>query len=216
MLKIWGRRSSSNVQALMWCVGELGLAYKRYDAGHIYGVTKTDAFLEMNPNGTVPVLLDGEAVVLWETGAILRYLSSAYGADTFWPEDVVQRARVDKWSEWSKINVAMAFTGPVFGQVLRTPKKRQDHKAIVEAVHQVEKKLQIAERQLKDTEWLCGPELTLADIQFGHVLFRYFDIEIERQSFPSIKRYFEALMSRKAYLEHVAISYDELRPPKSE
>ncbi len=41
MLKIWGRRSSSNVQALMWCVGELNLPYERTDAGFIYGVVDT-------------------------------------------------------------------------------------------------------------------------------------------------------------------------------
>ena len=28
MLTIWGRKTSSNVQALMWCVGELGLAWR--------------------------------------------------------------------------------------------------------------------------------------------------------------------------------------------
>ena len=37
MLEIWGRTSSSNVQALMWCIGELELEYQRHDAGHIYG-----------------------------------------------------------------------------------------------------------------------------------------------------------------------------------
>ena len=34
MLTIWGRKTSSNVQALMWCIGELGLPYERHDAGH--------------------------------------------------------------------------------------------------------------------------------------------------------------------------------------
>jgi glutathione S-transferase len=81
MLTVWGRRSSSNVQALMWCIGELGLSYRRHDdAGHIYGVTDTPAFLAMNPNGTVPVLRDGDGQPLWETGAILRYLAGRYGA----------------------------------------------------------------------------------------------------------------------------------------
>jgi glutathione S-transferase len=41
MLTIWGRKTSSNVQALMWCVGELGLSYERIDAGHRYGGTDT-------------------------------------------------------------------------------------------------------------------------------------------------------------------------------
>lgn len=70
MLKVWGRKSSSNVQALMWCVGELGLPYERVDVGHTYGGNDTQEFLAMNPNGTVPVVRDGDGQALWETGAI--------------------------------------------------------------------------------------------------------------------------------------------------
>ncbi|MHA3916712.1 glutathione S-transferase family protein [Halovulum sp. GXIMD14793] len=211
MLQIWGRRSSSNVQALMWCIGELGLAHERQDAGHIYGFTDTDDFFAMNPNRTVPVLRDGDDAPMWETGAILRYLASAYGGEPFWPEQVKQRAQVDKWAEWSKINVALGFTAPVFWRVVRTPKPQQDPSAIVDAVQKLEAKLLIAERQLYENEWLCGSDFTLADIQFGHILYRYFDIEIQRQDLPSIRRYFDALMAREAYREHVAISYEELR-----
>ncbi|MDF1872749.1 MAG: glutathione S-transferase family protein [Vannielia sp.] len=211
MLQIWGRKSSSNVQALMWCVGELGLVYERHDAGHIYGITDTDEFAQMNPNRTVPVLSDGEETPLWETGAILRYLANVYGRGPFWPEHPKQRAQVDKWAEWSKINIALCFTGPVFWRVVRTPKPQQDPSAIADAVQNLEAKLLIAERQLQNNEWLCGADFTLADIQFGHVLYRYFDIEIQRRDFPSLKRYFETLMARDAYCEHVAISYEELR-----
>lgn len=122
MPRIWGRRNSSNVQAVMWCVGELGLAYERYDVGHRFGGTDTDAFVAMNPNRTVPVLRDGEGPALWESGAILRYLASRYAGDTpFWPGDLDARANVDRWAEWSKINVAMAFTVPIFWRVVRLP-----------------------------------------------------------------------------------------------
>ncbi len=76
MLTIWGRRTSSNVQALMWCVVELGIPHVRHDAGHRFGGTDTAEFLAMNPNGTVPVLRDGDAEPVWETGAILRYLAT--------------------------------------------------------------------------------------------------------------------------------------------
>jgi glutathione S-transferase len=60
----------------MWCIGELGLPYRRYDVGHRYGGTDTAEFLALNPNGTVPVLSDEDSEPLWETGAILRYLIS--------------------------------------------------------------------------------------------------------------------------------------------
>jgi len=37
MLTIWGRRSSLNVQKVMWLVGELGIEYRRIDAGGQFG-----------------------------------------------------------------------------------------------------------------------------------------------------------------------------------
>ncbi|STU88548.1 glutathione S-transferase family protein [Klebsiella variicola] len=102
MLTIWGRKTSSNVQALMWCVGELGLDYLRFDVGHRYGGTDSEAFYQLNPNRTVPVLQDGDNPPLWETGAILRYLASRYADDAFWPGDLLARTEVDRWAEWSK------------------------------------------------------------------------------------------------------------------
>jgi glutathione S-transferase len=211
MLKIWGRRSSSNVQALMWCVGELGLAYERIDAGFVYGVTDTPDYRAMNPNGTVPTLRDGEDPPLWETGAILRYLASTYAPDEFWPADRVARAQVDKWAEWAKLNVALNFTAPVFWRVVRTPAAERAPAVIAKALEVLGRFLDIAERRLSAAAYLAGEHLTLADIQFGHVLFRYFDIEIERAPRPGLRRYYEALTARPAFREHVMVSYEELR-----
>ncbi|GAB5438383.1 glutathione S-transferase family protein [Falsiruegeria mediterranea] len=211
MLTIWGRKTSSNVQALMWCVGELGLPYTRHDAGHIHGGLDTDAFGALNPNRTVPVLQDGDGTPIWETGAILRYLAATYGDDGFWPQDSHPRAQVDKWAEWAKINIAMEFTVPVFWRVIRTAPQDQDTDAIRTAVRELEHKLMIADRQLSHAPFLAGPELTLADIQLGHVLHRYYDIEIVRADFMHLRQYYDDLCQRPAYREHVMVSYDSLR-----
>lgn len=211
MLTVWGRKTSSNVQALMWCIGELGLPYERHDAGHRYGGTGTPEFLAMNPNGTVPVLRDGDGEPLWETGAILRYLAARYGAAPFWPADGPARARVDTWAEWAKINVAMGFTAPVFWRVVRTAPADRDPAAIDEAVGRLDAKLDIAEARLSRHAFLAGDAFTLADVQFGHVLFRYFDIPIARRHRPALRRYAEALATRPAFREHVMVSYEELR-----
>lgn len=211
MLIVWGRKTSSNVQALMWCVGELGLAYQRHDAGHRYGGTDTPAFLAMNPNGTVPVVRDDGDEPLWETAAILRYLAGRYGTAPFWPADGMARAQIDKWAEWSKINVALNFTGPVFWRVIRTAPAEQDPLAISQAVADLDRFLDIAEARLSSTHFLAGDDFTLADIQFGHVLFRYYDIPIDRQSRPALRRYYDSLTARPAFREHVMVSYEELR-----
>ena len=86
----------------MWCLEELGLLYNRIDAGFTYGVVDSEAYLAMNPNGTVPTIRDGENPPLWESGAILRYLADRYADDDFWPSATVDRARVDQWAEWPK------------------------------------------------------------------------------------------------------------------
>lgn len=211
MLTVWGRRSSSNVQALMWCIGELGLPYQRHDAGHIYGGTNTPEFLAMNPNGTIPVLKDGDGEALWETGAILRYLANRYGSETFWPADLSARTNIDKWAEWSKLNIALMFTAPIFWRVVRTPENERDDDAIKNAVTAFAVKLRIAEERLSAHDYLTGPDFTLADIQFGHVLYRYYDIAIQRPELPAVRSYYQRLTERPAFKEHVMVCYDELR-----
>lgn len=211
MITVWGRKTSSNVQAVMWCIAELGLAHKRLDIGHRFGGTDTDAFGALNPNRTVPVLQDGTNPPLWETGCILRYLATRYAEGDFWPEDLLARTEVDRWAEWSKINIALGFTGPIFWRVVRTPKQDRDPHSIRQAVRALEQKLAIAEIQLASSRYLAANTFSLADIQFGHLLYRYYDIDIARAELPNIAAYYTRLKERPAYRDHVMVSYEALK-----
>lgn len=210
MLTVYGRETSSNVQALIWALEELGLSYERLDYGENYGGLDTPEFRAMNPHGKIPVLKVGERAI-FETPAILRYLAEVHGDAGFWPRDPLARAEVDMWAEWAKHEVAEAFTGPIFWRVVRTPRARWDVAAIRAAVEALEQQLAIAEARLADRAFLCGDVLSLADIQFGHVLYRYFDIEIARRDFPHLRAYFDRLSERPAYRAAVMISYEVLR-----
>jgi len=46
---------------------------------------------------------------------------------------------------------------------------------------------------------------------FGHVLYRYYDIDIERAELPAVRAYYDRLTARAAYQKHVMVSYEELR-----
>lgn len=211
MITVWGRASSSNVQSVMWCIAELGLPHKRIDAGLMYGVTNTPDYLAMNPNGTVPTLIDGEGPALWESGAILRYLANTYADGEFWPKDPLKRADVDRWAEWGKVSVQMNFNAPIFWPVVRLPADTRNEKAVQAAIATFENKLRIAQDQLRHHSFLVSEQLTLADIQFGHILYRYFELEIHRADLPEIRRYYEMLTSMPNYRTHVMINFDELR-----
>lgn len=94
---------------------------------------------------------------------------------------------------------------------MRTAPKDRDAEAIQNAVYVIEQKLQIADQRLQANAYLAGPDFTLADIQLGHILFRYYDIEINRSELPALRAYYDRLTKRPAFVEHVMISYEELR-----
>lgn len=211
MIIVWGRKTSSNVQALMWCLGELGLEYRRYDVGHRYGGTDTQQFAALNPNRTIPVIQDGDNSPLWETGCILRYLANRYGTPEFWPVELIERTEIDRWAEWSKINIAIEFTSPVFWNVVRTPDRKREAKLVNRALSRLNSSLRIAEKQFESHSFLAGEKFTLADIQFGHILYRYFTIDIDRLELPALDTYYQRLKMRPAFRKHVMVSYEELR-----
>lgn len=211
MLEVWGRKSSSNVQALMWAIDELGLPYKRHDVGFIHGGNDTPEYLAMNPNGTVPTMRDSDGEPMFESAAMIRYLANKYGDTPFWPNELAARTEIDVWAEWSKLNIALKFTAPIFWLVVRTAPSKQDVLAIQNGVSVFDKNLNLAEARLVQDDYLVGDEFTVADIIFGHVLYRYFDINIERGEFPAVQAYYNRLSQRPAFQEHIMVSYEELR-----
>lgn len=195
----------------MWLVGELGLHHRRLDYGHIHGGTDDADFLAMNPNGLVPAISDDQTT-MFESCAINRYLAARYGCGgPYWADDPVKRAKADMWAEWAKTTLCPAFTAPVFWRRVRTPAQDRDEPALSAAITEFERRLLILSAQIDDQDYITGPELTLADIVAGHLLFRYYDIDIPRADLPVIRAYYNRLTQRPAYRTHVMTSYEPLR-----
>lgn len=209
-LVVYGRATSSNVQALCWGLEELGLSYERLDYGEVHGGLDSPEFCALTPHRQIPVLKVDE-ISIWETPAILRYLAASHGEESFWPSDPISRARVDMWAEWAKHAVAEGFTVPVFWQAVRTRPENRDYALIAENLADFEAQLTKAETPLGHHSYLCGPTLTLADIQFGHVLYRYFDANLAKSHLPNLRAYFDRLCLRQPYQNAVMVSYEELR-----
>ena len=208
MLTIHGRATSLNVQAVIWCIAELDLIADRLDVGLNFGGTDTPEFLAMNPNGFVPVLQD-EQVTMFESAAINRYLATRYGRAPFWPEDPVERAPVDMWAEWGKVTFQPSFLRPVFWPTLEGAQPDARARA------PLEKNLDILESRLEGP-FMLGPDLTVADIETGLALYRYFTCDLEaRRERPKLAAYYARLAERPAYAEHVMVNYDVLKTPKS-
>ena len=206
---LWGRASSVNVQKVMWALAECGIAHTRKDAGGKYGQTDTDAFGAMAPFRRVPVWQE-EGLVIWESHTILRHLGRGDAA-ALWPADPSARARADLWMDVANTTLMPPFVG-VFFEVVRFAEHERSPDRLKTHLGQLNATLDIFERQLSEQTWLAGPDFTLADIAAGALMYRYFDIGIDRPDRPALAAWYGRLTARPAYRATVMTSYDELRP----
>ena len=210
MLTIWGRKSSSNVQKVMWLVAELGVPYQHIPAGGPYGKIDEPSYRAMNPNGLVPVI-DDDGTIVCESNAILRYIASAYGAPRLWPEEPRARAAFDQWMDWVATTLQPDFIG-LFYAYWRTPEDQRDQELIATLTEKSRQRFQFLDAQLAGRPYLLGDEFSLADIANGVHLYRLFTLEIFRDvRLPHIEAWYQRLQQRPAYRQHVMVAYDELK-----
>ena len=204
MLKLWGRNNSVNVQKPIWCLEELKVPYVRIDAGMQYGVVNELQFRKMNPNGLVPVIEDGGAVI-WESNAIVRYLAAKYGKGTLWAEDPAERAQSDKWMDWC----ATVYWPPmreVFWGLIRTPPEKRNPELIEASRKKAGEILNILDAALSRSDYIAGDHLTIGDIPLGAISWRWFGIAgLERPSRPNVEAWFKRLSQREAFKKSVLL-----------
>lgn len=197
-LKILGRGSSSNVQKVTWLLGELGKDYEREDYGGKYGRNKEPEYLQLNPNGVVPTMLDGE-IVLWESNTICRYLASRCAATSLYPSEPDQRALCERWMDWQLGTLGPAMA-PLFKAIVRA---QGDPSAVGELRERAAAKFAILDRALSGREFLQGRHLTLADIANGPWTHRWFALGMGDGSMPDLEAWYGRLGQRSAYRGHV-------------
>ena len=203
MLKVWGRNNSINVQKVMWCVAELGLAHERVDLGGAFGGNREDWYLEINPNGLIPAI-DDDGFRLWESNAIVRYLAEKHGMGSLCPKPFERRAVADQWMEW-QVTTLQPQMHPVFWGLIRTAPEARDLPAIETAARKLGETFAILDRQLAERPYILGDELTMADIPLGASSYRWYALDIERPDYQNLRRWYDSLAQRDAFAQNVMI-----------
>ena len=79
---------------------ELGAPYERVLVDRSQGAHKAPAYLRLNPNGLIPVMVEGD-LVLYETAAICLHLCDTHPAAALAPpQGTAERAHFYKWLVW--------------------------------------------------------------------------------------------------------------------
>ena len=203
MIKIWGRTDSSNVQKVLWCCGELGLDFDRVDLGGKFGGNKEKSYLDMNPNGLVPTIQDGD-FVLWESNSIMRYLVEKYGQGRLLPPTPEGRASANRWMDWQLTTLGPSIV-PLFWTLIRTPQEKRDPNVVNSALEKTSNAWKIVDQQLTRSPYVAGDALTLGDIPLGVWAYRWYNLPIERPRFAQIDAWYKRLCQRPAYQKHIMI-----------
>jgi GSH-dependent disulfide-bond oxidoreductase len=151
---------------------ELALSYEP----HLVDIGKNESwsqeFLSLNPNGKIPAILDpngpeGKPLGLFESGAILLYLSDKTGK--LMPAGAGRRYETIQW-----VFFQMAFIGPMFGQVgyfyKFAGREIADKRPLERYRAEAKRLLAVLEGRLDGRQWIMGADYTIADISmFGWV-----------------------------------------------
>ena len=199
-MKLLGRLTSINVRKVMWTAALLDLPLDREDWGAGFRSPQEPGYLARNPNGLIPVLVDGD-FTLWESNAICRYLATKLKATGLLPAEPQARAKVEQWMDWQagELNNSWrtAFMALVRGQPA-TPE------AIDAGVASWNKHMAVLDAHLAKTgAYVCGDTLTLADVVLGLSTQRWLNAPITHAKLPAVQVYQQRLSAQPGFAAFV-------------
>jgi GST-like protein len=191
---------------------EIGLPYEVHKVSFDNNDQMSPDFLSLNPNNKIPAIIDpngpnGQALPLWESGAILIYLAEKYGQ--LLPTDPGARYETLQW-----LMFQMGGVGPMFGQVgffhKFAGKEFEDKRPRDRYVNEARRLLAVVDQRLDGRDWIMGSQYTVADIAiFPWIrnLVQYYlagDL-VGYAQFKNVQRVLDAFLARPAVVRGLAV-----------
>lgn len=192
-LRIYGVARTRAFRAL-WITRELGLAHEHLpieigDAG-----ARTPEFLALNPNGRLPVIVDGD-FVLSESLAITLYLAKKYSSGKLYPTSLEAEARAWQWSFWAIAEVDRGVN--IWSlHAVRLPPAERDIKLRNEALEVIAPPFRVLDAALANNPYLLGAEFTVADLNVAAVISRAVDMDLS--AWPNLEAWLLRCLDRPA------------------
>jgi glutathione S-transferase len=186
-------KPSINVRKVLWTCDEIGLAPQVTPWGSGDLDTRAPEFLALNPNGLVPVLVDGDRV-LWESNTICRHRRQ-HAAPTCCPTSPASAPRWSNGMDWQATELNTAWR-PAFSALVR---HQADWSAVQvsASIARWSELMHVLDRQLSATgAYAAGKRFTLADVVLGLSTVRWTMTPMPRPSLPAVEAYLERLSQR--------------------
>ena len=195
MIKIYGGGGSRSIKAV-WMAEEMGLDYEVVPVD-FRGPTRTPEFLALSPAGSVPVLVDGDVVML-ESSAMLQYLGGRYG-----PTPLAPQTGAPNYPAFLQfLHYGEASFGAVLGAAMASrffaPEEHRDNWGGKAAIDSAVRRSIVPATALKQTPYVAGDEFTAADISVSYALDLAGFLGIADRLDPVLIDYHERLKARPA------------------
>ncbi len=161
------------------------------------GDTRTEEFLALNPAGQIPLLELDDGHVLAESNAILNYLAAD---SAYLPADAFARAQVLQWQFFEQYSHEPYIAVARFiNKYLGLPDERKDEYAAKQkGGHEA---LRVMERQLAQTPYLCGADMSIADISLYAYTHVAHEGGFDLSDYPAIGRWLERITRLPGYVD---------------
>lgn len=209
-MKLYDFAFSPNSRKVRAVAYELGIPLDLVHVDLVRGAQRAPAFLAMNPNGRVPVLVDGD-FVLWESTAILRYLSAKRGGALV-PADARAAAEMDRWLSWLLAHLGPAMSKVAFERIVKklTGQGAPDEAAIAAGSAEFAKLTAILDAALADREHVAGP-LSLADFALGSHYSLAATAGLELAPFARVNAWLARVLARDSMKRALADAHATMR-----
>lgn len=192
MINIYGPVKSS-ASRCYWALEEVGQEYTTIPVDMQNKEHKSESFLQMNPNGKIPVM-DDNGTIVWESFAINHYLAETYKPELLGstPE---ARAHVRQWDAWTITSIMHPFyilMDHAWGKIKQDP-------VLEHAKEELAQALGIIDAHMAKQPYLVGDHFTIADLNLASILANLRFLQMDLESYPNAKRYVELCTSRPAY-----------------
>lgn len=194
MIKVLGRKTSGNVQKVLFLLEEADIAYEREDYGRLFENTKTSEYLAMNPTAKVPTVIDGDTVI-WESNTILRYLAETQ-AGALTGSTAAEKTEVERWMDFLLAAINAGYLAAFKGSKLDAADRPPEFAGQIKDLHA---QMAILDQHMDGKEFFALGRLTLADIALAPVIGRCLNFPLDRSSMPALEAWYERMMARPAF-----------------
>lgn len=193
-MELYTNPMSQNCRKVLMTAEFLGIPLKHVTVDLVVGEQCKPDFLEINPNGKVPVLADG-SLKLWESNAIMQYLAGTRPGNTLWPASESIRADIARWQFWEAAHWFPACMTFMWENMAKGWLKlgAPDLQILEQAAVRFEPVVNVLERHLENRQYLVGSSVTLADISVGSHLTYADPAKLPIQDKTNIRRWLERL-----------------------